>query len=148
MDKKRHHTITEFLYRTSAIQDKKYIVFPKGFYADNASIISFSQEGGIASSKECLAIIRYSEEHITTNSSSENCIGKTKDAIAYWFWIHQYDIAKEYEQQINEEVENTIYYCFKSTSLTTKIKILMITPNKILSLKHRIGFIINNVIRK
>lgn len=120
--KKRHHTITEFLYRTAAIQEKKYVVFPKGFYSDNASIIRFSQDGGIASSKNCLAIFRYSEEHITTNSSPENCIGKIKDAIAYWKWIHQFDITKEYKQQINEEVECTIYYSFKYLSFLTKIE--------------------------
>lgn len=146
--KKRHHTITEFLYRTAAIQDKKYVVFPKGFYSDNASIINFSQNGGIASSKDCLAIFRYSEEHITTNSSPENCIGKTKDAIEYWKWIQQFDIAKEYKQQINEEIENTIYYCFQASSLIIRTRIFMITPFKILSPKHRIGFIINNISRK
>ena len=140
--KRRHHTITEFLYRTSAIQDKKYVVFPKGFYSDNASIINFSQDGGIASSKDCLAIFRYSEEHISTNSSPENCIGKTKDAIAYWSWIHQYELAKEYKQQINEEVQCTIFHCLKSSSWKNRIKILTITPSKILPIKFKFGFII------
>lgn len=141
--KKRHHTITEFLYRTAAIQDKKYIVFPKGFYSDNASIINFSQNGGIASSKKCLAIFRYSEEHITTNSSTENCIGKTKDAIAYWKWIHQFKIATEYEQQINEEVQCSIYNCFITANFWTKVKILVLVPHNIISIKYRLGFIFN-----
>lgn len=143
--KKRHHTITEFLYRTAAIQDKKYIVFPKGFYSDNASIINFSQNGGIASSKECLAIFRYSEEHITTNSSTENCIGKTKDAIAYWKWIHQFKIATEYEQQINEEVQCSIYNCFITANFWTKVKILVLVPHNIISIKYRLGFIFNYI---
>ena len=143
--KRRHHTITEFLYRTSAIQDKKYVVFPKGFYSDNASIINFSQDGGIASSKECLAVFRYSEEHITTNSSPENCIGKTKDAIAYWKWIHQFELAKEYKQQINEEVQCTIFHCFKSSSWRNRIKILTFIPYYILPLKSRLGFIIQTL---
>ena len=146
--KHRHHTITEFLYRTSAIQDKKYVVFPKGFYSDNASIISFSQNGGIASSKDCLAIFRYSEEHISTNSSSENCIGKTKDAIAYWSWIHQFELAQEYEQQINEEVQCTIYNCFTTVTLWTKIKIFLMVPVSIISLKSKISFILNTFFNK
>lgn len=133
--KKRHHTITEFLYRTAAIQEKKYVVFPRGFYSDNASIISFSQNGGIASSKNCLAIFRYSEEHITTNYSPENCIGKTKDAIAYWKWIHQFEIAKEYERQINEEVQCTIFHCYKRASFKTKIRIITSTLFNIISMK-------------
>ena len=143
--KKRHHTITEFLYRTAAIQEKKYVVFPKGFYSDNVSIIRFSQDGGIASSKDCLAIFRYSEEHITTNSSPENCIGKTKDAIAYWKWIQQFDIAKEYKQQINEEVQCSIYNCFITAKFWTKVKILALVPYHIISIKLRLGFIFNYI---
>lgn len=143
--KKRHHTITEFLYRTEAIQEKKYVVFPKGFYSDNVSIIRFSQDGGIASSKDCLAIFRYSEEHITTNSSPENCIGKTKDAIAYWKWIQQFDIAKEYKQQINEEVQCSIYNCFITAKFWTKVKILALVPYRIISIKLRLGFIFNYI---
>ena len=146
--KRRHHTITEFLYRTSAIQDKKYVVFPKGFYSDNASIINFSQDGGIASSKECLAVFRYSEEHITTNSSPENCIGKTKDAIAYWKWIHQFELAKEYKQQINEEVQCTIYNCFATATLWTKINIFLMVPTSIISLKSKMGFIVKTFFNK
>ena len=143
--KKRHHTITEFLYRTAAIQEKKYVVFPKVFYSDNVSIIRFSQDGGIASSKDCLAIFRYSEEHITTNSSPENCIGKTKDAIAYWKWIQQFDIAKEYKQQINEEVQCSIYNCFITAKFWTKVKILALVPYHIISIKLRLGFIFNYI---
>jgi glycosyltransferase involved in cell wall biosynthesis len=143
LKKKRHHTITEFLYRTAAITEKKYIVFPKGFYSDNASIIEFSRNGGIASSENCLAQFRHSAEHISGNSSPENCIGKTHDAIEYWKWIHQFDIAKKYEKEINEEVECTLYNCFKPAPLLTKLIILMETPIKILSLKKRGGFITN-----
>ena len=143
LTKKRHHTITEFLYRTAAVKEKKYIVFPKGFYSDNASIIAFTQEGGIASSEKCLALFRYNDEHITSNTSTENCIGKAKDAIAYWKWIHHFNVAKEYEQQINEEVQCTIYNCFIKSSFLTKINLFKIIPFKIVPLKIRIGFIIN-----
>lgn len=146
--KKRHHTITEFLYRTKYIQQFKYIAFPKGFYSDNASIINFTRKGGIASSSQCLAFFRFSNEHISTIANNDYCFGKTKDAITYWNWIFQFEVAQEYKQQINEEVENTIYNCFKPASIITKIKILMITPYKILSLKHRIGYIINCILRK
>lgn len=141
--KKRHHTITEFLYRTAAIKEKKYTVFPKGFYSDNASIIEFSRNGGIASSEKSLAIFRYSEEHISSSNKLEDLIGKTHDAIEYWKWIHQFDIAKKYEKEINEEVECTIYNCFMPAPLLTKLRILAETPIKILSLKKRVGFITN-----
>lgn len=144
--KKRHHTITEFLYRTAAIKEKKYTVFPKGFYSDNASIIDFSRNGGVVSCEKCLALFRHSDEHISGSNSPENCIGKTHDAIEYWQWIHKFDAAKDYEQQISEEVQCTIYNSFAAAPFFTKLKILAITPYNILPLKLRMGFILKSII--
>lgn len=145
--KKRHHTITEFLYRTPALKAHKYVVFPSGFFSDNASIIQMSQEGGIVSSNKCLATFRYSEEHITSNVSPKNCWDKYQAAIQYWKWIYRYQIATRYKKQIKEEVESTIYNSFISSPFYLKVIILFYTPNVIISIKQKIGYILNSFTR-
>ena len=139
--KKRHHTITEFLYRTEYIRRIKFIVFPSGFYSDDASIIQFTRIGGIATSEDCLIMFRYSSSHITSNTSPKNCYGKFLASLAYWHWIHQYSIANKFTRQIDEDVQCTIYNNFIVSPLWNKIKILFLTPNKILPLKLKIGFL-------
>jgi len=134
--KKRHHTITEFMYRTSVIKEHGYVVFPSGFYSDNASLIQLSQQGGMANSKEPLVTFRFSPEHITTNSSPKNCWDKFQAAIQYFEWIHQYPEAEQFEQQIKEEVECTIYSCFLPAPRIMKMKILNSIPCKIFSMKQ------------
>ena len=41
----RKHTITEFLYRSSSIVKEKYVIFPVGYFSDDASILKIVKEG-------------------------------------------------------------------------------------------------------
>ena len=63
---KRKHTITEFLYRSRCIKEKKYIVFPVGYFSDDASILEIVATGGIASSQTPLVKIRISDDQISS----------------------------------------------------------------------------------
>lgn len=140
--KYRHHTISEFLIKTEILHSLGgYVVFPSGFYSDNASIIQLSQVGGIASSRDCLMTFRCSDEHITGSTSPKNCWDKYLAAIAYWKWISRYPVAKEFIQQIQEEVECTIFNSFISAPCGMKFRILKNTPSAILPIKHKLGFI-------
>lgn len=140
--KNRHHTISEFLIKTSALKEAGgYVVFPSGFYSDNASIIQLSQAGGIASSQECLMTFRFSDEHMSGSVSPKNCWDKFLAATGYWEWIHQYAISNEYSQQIREELECSIYDSFRNAPWLMKIKILKKTPFAILPFKTKLSFV-------
>ena len=137
--KRRHHTISEFLYRTSAIKKQPYVVFPSGFYSDNASLIQLSQDGGMANSQEPLVTFRFSSDHITTNTSPKNCWGKYQAAVQYWFWIQRFSESKQYKKEIQEEVECTIIGSFNKAPWNMKLRILLNTPSVILSLKAKLA---------
>lgn len=140
--KNRHHTISEFLIKTSALQSLGgYVVFPSGFYSDNASIIQLSKDGGIASSIECLMTFRYNEEHMTGSTSPKNCWDKYLAAVAYWKWVQQFPITKKYKKEIREDLDCTIYNSFMSAPLFIKFKIIFKTPNSIISLKQKLGYL-------
>lgn len=147
LSKNRHHTISEFMIRTSSLREcGGYVVFPSGFYSDNASIILLAQIGGIVSSDKCLLTFRISNEHITGNTSSKNCRDKFFAALAYLQWIRRIPESKQYLQQIHEEVECTIYNCYKYAPLFDKIRILLLSPFSVVSFKQRIGYIYKSLI--
>lgn len=137
--KRRHHTISEFLYRTSAIKKQPYVVFPSGFYSDNASLIQLSQYGGMANSQEPLVTFRFSSEHITTNASPKNCWDKYQAAVQYWVWIQRFSESKQYQKEIQEEVECTIIGSFNQAPWGMKLRILFNTPSAIISLKAKLA---------
>lgn len=140
--KQRHHTISEFLIKTSALRDcGGYVVFPAGFYSDNASIIQLAQKGGVVSSDKSLLLFRYSDEHITGSTSPKNCWDKFLAALAYLKWVQHVPESKNYSQQINEEVECTIYNSYKYAPLSIKLRILLMAPLKVVPLKQRLGYI-------
>lgn len=144
LSKNRHHTISEFLIKTTALRTRGgYVVFPSGFYSDNASIIQLSQVGGIASSKECLMTFRCSDEHITGSTSPKNCWDKYLAAIAYWNWIFRYPIANDYRSKIQEEVECTIFNSFKTAPFSMKVRIFMSIPVEIVPFKQKLGYLVS-----
>lgn len=148
LSKNRHHTISEFLIKTTALKTLGgYVVFPSGFYSDNASIIQLSQVGGIASSKECLMTFRCSDEHITGSTSPKNCWDKYLAAIAYWNWIFRYSVAKELKQQVWEEVECTVFNSFKYAPLLMKVKMFISIPSDIVSIKQKMGYLTSIILR-
>ena len=141
LNKERHHTVTEFMYRTKHIQEKGgYVNFPVGFYSDRASVMEFCKGGGIASSKDCLVRFRFSSEHITSSPSPVYSLGKAKAALAYWGWIHQFPVANKYEQQIKEEVQSTLFHAMLPLPFTQQMRVLNLIPNSVASLKIKVGF--------
>lgn len=143
LKKLRHHTVTEFMYRTSSlIRNEGYIILPVGFYSDRATIMVLSQKGGIVSSEKCLVKFRYSDNHITSSRDPFYCLEKVKASLAYWEWIHNLKPwVKEYDQQIKEDIQSTVFSSFIYSSLIQKFKILCIVPDYIISLKLKIGYI-------
>ena len=141
LNKERHHTVTEFMYRTEHVQKKGYVNFPVGFYSDRASVMDFCKQGGIASSSDCLVKFRFSSEHITSSPSPVYSLGKAKAALDYWDWIHQFPVAKNYEQQIREEVQSTLYHAMIHLPFIQRMKLLLSVPPNIASLKIKAGFL-------
>lgn len=105
----RKHTISEFLYRTTTIKDVQYKVFPSGFFSDDASLILFTKNGGIASSNNSLLIFRFSDEHITSNGKYN--IGKARAMRQFLRWVKKEQICKPYlEKKAEEELKTSIGY--------------------------------------
>lgn len=142
LNKERHHTVTEFMYRTAHIQKKGgYVNFPIGYYSDRASVMDLCKEGGVASSEDCLVKFRFSGEHITSSPSPVYSLGKAKAALEYWDWVHQYPAAMNYEQQIREDVQSTLYHAIIHLSFIQRMKFLFSIPGNIASLKIKAGFL-------
>lgn len=104
----RKHTVSEFLYRTVAIKSLKYKVFPVGFFSDDASLILFTKNGGIASSQEPLMTFRYSKEHISSNGNYN--IGKARAMRQFLKWAKkepacQPYIAEKEKWELNNSIE-------------------------------------------
>lgn len=93
-DGSRRFTISEFLYRTPLIKQTGYKVFPVGFFSDDASLIMFTKQGGIASSQKALMTFRFSYEHISSNGNYN--IGKARAMGQFLKWAKQEPSCKPY----------------------------------------------------
>ena len=143
LENKRHHTVKEFLFRTEFIKSKGgYMVFPSGYYSDTASILSWSKNG-IASSQECICAFRHNEENISSNNERSHSYQKFNAAFQYWHWILNFPNATKHLPKIKEDIESTIYLAFISAGVWNSIKIIAKTPNSLISIKHKIGFILS-----
>lgn len=140
--KKRFHTISEFLYRTEYIKKDGFVVFPMGFYSDNASILNWIEDG-IVSSEKILCVFRFSGEHISSNTNRAYNAGKVQAAIQYWTWVKEFEEFESNKYYIKEDVESTVYNAFKNSSWMKRFHILMMVPNEMISLKHKLGFLIS-----
>lgn len=118
------------------------MVFPIGYYSDTASILSWSSNG-IASSQECICAFRHNEENITSNNISRFSYPKFKASIQFWEWVKNFPNASQHLPKIIEDLERTIYLAFMSADWITRLKIIIFTPNSLISLKYKIGFIIS-----
>ena len=108
-DNVRKHTISEFMYRTDAIAHKKFMAFPSGFYSDDASLIVFSKNGGVASSSIPLLTFRFSNEHITSNGKYN--IGKAKAMKHFLRWLENEPSCKPYySKKKKDELDAAIEY--------------------------------------
>ena len=108
-DGSRKFTISEFLYRTTHIVNIKYKVFPSGYFSDDASLVLFTKEGGVVSSKTPLLVFRFSDEHI--GSSGLYNIGKARAMRQYIRWARKDPLCKKYcEKKIQSDLKTSIGY--------------------------------------
>lgn len=133
---KRKHTITEFLYRSSCIKEKKYTVFPVGYFSDDASILEVVATGGIVSSQTPLVRIRISSDQIS--SEGKFPVEKAKAAIMYYEWYGHNPKLEISHKELKDSLDDWAYRCFKTASIINKIRILYLVPNFVWPLKQKI----------
>lgn len=131
----RKHTITEFLYRSSSIVKEKYVIFPVGYFSDDASILKIVKEGGIASSQEPVCKIRMSDEQIS--SAGRYAVEKTKAAIMYYDWYKALIAPQTPQLVIKNAIDDWAYRFYSETTLYGKMQILWIVPDFVWSLKQK-----------
>ena len=110
----RRFTISEFLYRTHFIKQIKYKVFPVGFFSDDASLILFTKNGGIASSQDPLLLFRFSNEHISSNGKYN--IGKARAMRQYLRWAKKEPSCKQFiAEKETSELNNAIEFFIQTS---------------------------------
>lgn len=139
----RKHTISEFFYRTEYIKRKKgYKVYPAGYYADDASILNFTNDGGIVRTNKKLIIFRKSA--INISSSPTYNIQKAQAAIIYYKWLFSLNKG-EYDEIIKNRLEYDLYEYLRNTqSMIDYIKILCITPTTVWNIPQKIYYLLNS----
>lgn len=133
---KRKHTITEFLYRTNCIKEKKYVVFPVGFFSDDASILEIVATGGIASSQIPLVKIRINDDRISAEGKYP--VEKTKAAIMYHEWYMNNSMLEMTRQEFKDSIDAWAYSFFQMGFLGDRIRILRLVPNLVWPLKQKL----------
>lgn len=134
----RHHTVSEFLYRTKIIRDKGgYVVLPAGYYSDIASVLRFSEEGGICSSDKCLMTFQKSDENIS--SRIDYNLAKAKAALLYYDWLISNYPINDMEVKIEQRRDYDLCEYYMRASLEDSIRILLMVPNSIWNLKKKIA---------
>lgn len=138
----RKHTISEFFYRTEYIKKKKgYKVYPVGYYADDASVLNFTSDGGIVRTNKRLIIFRKSAINISSNPTYN--VQKAKAGIIYYKWLSSLNRGK-YDKIIKNRLEYDLYeYLSNTLSIIDFMKILYITPTIIWSILRKIYYILN-----
>lgn len=82
----RPHTISEFFYRTDAIRNEKYAIFPAGYYSDDVTILQLCmRQRKMVSSIDPLVIFRESDIHIS--GSNQYIEGKILAFIQYYRYL-------------------------------------------------------------
>lgn len=138
----RKHTISEFFYRTEYIKMKKgYKVYPAGYYADDASVLNFANNGGITRTNKRLIIFRKSAVNISSNSAYN--VQKAQAAILYYKWLLTLN-KREYDAIIKNRLEYDLYeYLRTAQSIINYIKILYITPATVWSILQKLYYMLN-----
>lgn len=142
----KSHSITEFLYRTSAIAGIGYVVFPLGWCSDNASLIRFIQTGGVVSSRNVLAFFRHSEEHISRKGEKEFI--KVKALMQYWTFLLNLRDNPVPIQNRKESFNYLLVSSFNSATFPDKIKMLVYVPLYIWPLKVRCALFIDILLHR
>ena len=136
---KRKHTISEFFYRTQHIQQLGgYQIYPAGYYADDASILLFCNNNGIASTEESLIVYRKSENNISSSSCWN--VEKSKAALKYYQWIiDEFPMKQQDEQIIQQRLDFDLYTYFSAAlNIHQSIQILNCIPVNIWNWKKKL----------
>lgn len=138
----RKHTISEFFYRTQYIKEKNgYKIYPAGYYADDASILNFTMNGGIVRTNEKLIVFRKSAVNISSNSFYN--VKKAKAAVMYYKWLSLLDNGKN-KDMIRNRLDYDLYeYLSGACSVMDYIKILYLTPSNIWSFPRKMLYLFN-----
>ncbi len=137
---KRKQTISEFLYRTHHIRQLGgYRIYPAGYYADDASILLFCKNGGMASTEESLIVYRKSEDNIS--SSSYWNVEKAKAALKHYQWLADEFPTNQQQKQIIEQCLDFDLYTYfsKASSFYQSIQILNCIPHRIWNWKKKLA---------
>lgn len=142
---KRKHTISEFLYRTEYIKLKGgYDIYPVGFYADDASILKFSQQGGIVCSSEILLTFRKSLYHISSPCMQN--FQKITAALKYYKWLlSQTDKMKDKTIIMNQLDYDLYEYFINAPSLKERLKIIFYIPSSVWKFYKKIICLFNSI---
>ena len=132
---KRKHTITEFLYRSRSIIAEKYMVFPVGYFSDDASILRIVKNGGMASSRKPVCRIRISDEQISC--AGKFVVEKLRATIMYYDWYKTNLVLYMPQNIIKNSIDDWAYRFYSETTLINKIRILSIVPNFVWPLKQK-----------
>lgn len=145
---KRKHTISEFLYRTKYIKSKGgYDIYPVGFYADDASILKFSQQGGIVCSSEILLTFRKSLYHISSPKIQN--FQKAKAALKFYKWLFSIIYKAEQKMIIMNRLDYDLYeYFINAPSLRETLKIIFYVPSPIWGYRKKLICLLKKYITK
>lgn len=136
----RHHTISEFLIRTRTMREKGgYVPFPAGYYSDSASILRFSDNRGVCSSAECLAIYRKNSGCIS--SRDDYNYDKSRAALCFYKWL-----ADEYPGYVDKcIIDNMVDYdlCsyFMGASWQDSFRIAKLVPSSVWTIKQKLALL-------
>lgn len=137
----RIHTITEFMYRAEYVQRLKYISFPLAWGSDDISIINFAKEGGIASSKSCLAVFRVNEVQLSKNDT--HMVQKAKARILNFYWVGEYFKGNPYDKEYMKHLSDLLIEFIKRASFIDKYRILLMAPKQSMGVKMKAKIAVN-----
>ena len=132
---KRWHTISEFLYRTERVKKCKYISLPMAWGSDDVSIINFAAQGGITSSKECLAVFRFNDEHISKENT--HMVEKAKARIKEAMWFSNFFTQTPFHPDYINHLDILMIEFIRRVNYIDKFRILFHVPNQVWSWKHK-----------
>lgn len=122
----RWHTITEFMYRTKHAKKIGYFNLPMGWGSDDVSIVRFMEQGGIASSQDCVAMFRKSDEHIS--GTHKGAYKKAKARIREFLYLRSFPYCPWSDSQIYSIICLRVIKYLPYMTIWERYKILCQTP--------------------
>lgn len=139
LESNRWHTVTEFLYRTSVIQQIKYVFYPGGWCSDDATVISIVKTGGIVSSDIVLVMFRESTEQV----SYKGKYPKLKAIARIQFYN---DLLHSVEDSYHERLVGLYEYYLKDMmshfNAKDRLLLLLRVPNRVWPIRQKIAAVL------